>query len=62
MEVGKEWRHDLGVVVAVAFSTESLVFEGVSPGGIASFLMGVEFVKFVGEERGDTKKGFEEDL
>jgi len=61
-EVGKERRHDLGVVAAVAFSTESLVFKGVSPGGVASFLTGVELVKFVGRKWGDAKKRFEEDF
>src|SRR6267142_4692333 len=61
-EVGEERWHDLGVIAAVSFFTESLVFKGVSPGGVAPFLMGAEFVKLVGGERGDAKEGLEEFL
>jgi len=61
-KVRKKWRHDLLVVMAVAFPTEGLMFEGVGPSGVVAFLMGVELMKFMGREWCDTEKGVEEDL
>jgi len=50
------------VIVTVALFTESLVLEGVAPGSVIVFLVGVELVKFVRGERCDTEEGVEEDL
>jgi len=52
----------LGVIAAVAFFAESLMFEGVGPSSIVAFLGRVELVKLVGEEWGDAKEGSEEDF
>jgi len=41
---------------------KGLVFEGMSPSGIAAFLMGFELVKFVGREWGNAKERLEEDF
>jgi len=62
LEVGKEWRHDLVVVAAVALLAKGLMFEGMTPGGVTAFLMGVEFVKFMEREWGDVKERLEEDF
>jgi len=61
-EIREERRHDLVVVSAIAFPTERLMFEQVSPSGVASFLAGVELMKFMGRERGNAKEGMEEDF
>jgi len=61
-EVWEERRHDLGVISAVALFAEGLMLEGMSPSGVAAFLTGVEFVKFVGREWSNAKEGMEEDL
>jgi len=50
------------VIATVMLFAEGLVLEGVTPGGVVVFPMGVEFVKFVGGEWGDAKEGMEEDL
>jgi len=39
-----------------------VVLDGVRPGGIVPFPLGVEFMKFMGRERGNAKEGMEEDL
>jgi len=56
-EIWEEQGHgDLIVVVAVALFAESLVFEGMTPGGIVAFPMRVELVKLVGGKRGDAEE------
>jgi len=50
------------MVAAVVFFTKGLVLKRVGPSGVAAFLMGVEFVKFMGGEWCDTEEGLEEDF
>jgi len=50
------------VIAAIALFTEGLMFEGMGPSGVATFLVGIELVKFVGRERRDSEEGVEEDF
>jgi len=50
------------VIAAVALFAEGLVLEGMGPSGVAAFLTGVEFMKFVGREWCDMEEGVEEDF
>jgi len=50
------------VIAAVALFAKGLMLEGMGPSGIAAFLTGVEFVKFVGREWCDTEEGSKEDF
>ena len=56
VEVQKEWGHGLDVIATVALFTKGSVFEGVVPGGVVAFPMGVELMKFVGGKWGDMKE------